>query len=59
MRMPTLMYQELNAMECLEVIRSTAVTRAAFTDGARPFLAPIGSISLLLLYTAILVRLTA
>ena len=39
--MPTLVYQELNAMECLDVIRSTAVTRAAFTDGVRPFLAPM------------------
>lgn len=41
MRMPGLTYQELNRMDCMDVLRGTAVTRAAFTDGAAPYVVPM------------------
>lgn len=39
--MPSLVYQELSRAECLDVLRRTAVTRAAFTDGDMPYLVPM------------------
>jgi len=39
--MPALVYQELNRPACLDVLRQTAVTRAAFTDGNAPYLVPM------------------
>lgn len=39
--MPGLTFQELTRMECLDVLRQTAVTRAAFTDGSAPYLVPM------------------
>lgn len=39
--MPSLIYQPLSAVECLDVLRSAHVTRAAFTDGERPYLVPM------------------
>ena len=39
--MPQLVYQPLSAVECLEVLRAAHVTRAAFTDGTRPYIVPM------------------
>jgi len=39
--MPSLTYQPLTQMQCLEVLRSAYVTRAAFTDGTRPYIVPM------------------
>ncbi len=39
--MPQLVYQPLNDMECLEVLRSVHVTRAAFCDGEQPYIVPM------------------
>lgn len=39
--MPSLVYQPLSAMECLDVLRAAHVTRAAFTDGQRPYIVPM------------------
>ena len=39
--MPQLVYQPLTAVECLDVLRAAHVTRAAFTDGTRPYLVPM------------------
>lgn len=39
--MPQLVYQPLTAVECLDVLRAAHVTRAAFTDGTRPYLIPM------------------
>ena len=37
-----LICQELNYLECLAVLRSTSLTRAAFTDGDAPYVVPMG-----------------
>lgn len=34
-------YQEMTPMDCLEALRSTTVTRAAFTDGEAPYVVPM------------------
>lgn len=34
--------RELSYLECLEVLRSTSLTRAAFTDGDAPYVVPMG-----------------
>ncbi|MBQ7850812.1 MAG: pyridoxamine 5'-phosphate oxidase family protein [Clostridia bacterium] len=34
--------RELSFLECLEVLRSTSLTRAAFTDGDAPYVVPMG-----------------
>lgn len=39
--MPSLTFQPLNMMECLDVLRATAVTRAAFCDGEHPYVVPL------------------
>ena len=39
--MPSLTYQPLTHVQCLDVLRSAHVTRAAFTDGQRPYLVPM------------------
>ena len=39
--MPSLTYQPLTPMQCLDVLRSARVTRATFTDGARPYIVPM------------------
>ena len=39
--MAEIVYQELTRAECLHVLRQTHVTRAAFTDGERPYLVPM------------------
>ena len=41
MPMPSLTYQPLSAVQCLDVLRSAHVTRAAFTDGTRPYIVPM------------------
>lgn len=40
-RMPLLTCQTLNMLECLDVLRGTSVTRAAFCDGERPYVVPM------------------
>lgn len=39
--MPQLVYQPLNRAECLSVLRQAHVTRAAFTDGEKPYIVPM------------------
>lgn len=39
--MPMLTYQELTPAACVDVLRQTAVTRVAFTDGVSPYLVPM------------------
>lgn len=39
--MPQLVFQPLNEAACLDVLRSVHVTRAAFCDGARPYIVPM------------------
>ena len=39
--MPSLTYQSLTQVQCLDVLRSAHVTRAAFTDGTRPYIVPM------------------
>ncbi len=39
--MSQLVYQALNQVECLEVLRSAHVTRAAFCNGERPYIIPM------------------
>lgn len=39
--MPRLTWQPLNAMQCMDVLRSVHVTRAAFCDGERPYVVPL------------------
>lgn len=39
--MSQLVYQSLTAVECLEVLRSAHVTRAAFCDGEKPYIVPM------------------
>jgi len=39
--MPSLTYQPLTGMQCLDVLRAAHVTRAAFTDGEKPYLVPM------------------
>ena len=39
--MPSLIWQPLSAVECLDVLRAAPVTRAAMTDGERPYLVPM------------------
>ncbi len=39
--MPQLVYQPLNRAECLAVLRAVHVTRAAFSDGERPYVVPM------------------
>lgn len=39
--MPSLSYQSLTRVQCLAVLRSARVTRAAFTDGTRPYIVPM------------------
>ena len=39
--MPSLTYQPLSAAQCLDVLRSVHVNRAAFTDGTRPYIVPM------------------
>ena len=41
MPMPSLTYQPLTQVQCLDVLRSAHVTRAAFTDGTRPYIVPM------------------
>ncbi len=39
--MPRLTFVPLHAVDCLDVLRHAHVTRAAFTDGAQPYLVPM------------------
>lgn len=39
--MPKLIWQPLNMMECLDVLRQTSVTRCALCDTARPYVVPL------------------
>ena len=39
--MSQLVYQPLSAVECMDVLRGARVTRAALTDGERPYLVPM------------------
>lgn len=39
--MPSLTYQLLSPVECLDVLRAAHVTRAAFTNGEKPYLVPM------------------
>lgn len=39
--MPSLFFKPLSLPECLHVLRQTHVTRAAFTNGDRPYLIPM------------------
>ena len=39
--MSQLVYQPLSAVECLDVLRAVHVTRAAFTDGEKPYIVPM------------------
>ena len=39
--MSQLVYQLLTAADCLSVLRTSHVTRAAFTDGEKPYLVPM------------------
>lgn len=39
--MPRLTFTPLNVVDCLDVLRAAHVTRAAFTDGERPYLVPM------------------
>lgn len=39
--MPQLVYQPLTQIECLDVLRSTHVTRAAFCNGGKPYIVPM------------------
>lgn len=39
--MPQLVYQPLTPAECLDVLRSARVTRAAFCDGEQPYVVPM------------------
>ena len=39
--MPMLTYQEMTPAACMEVLRESSVTRAAFTDTERPYLVPM------------------
>lgn len=39
--MPVVSYQEMTPMDCLAVLRAVSVTRAAFTDGVRPYVVPL------------------
>lgn len=39
--MPTLTYQPLSMLECLDVLRAAGVTRAAFFDGESPYVVPM------------------
>lgn len=39
--MPLLTWQELNPMQCLDVLRASSVTRAAFCDGEAPYVIPL------------------
>lgn len=39
--MPSLTYQPLTQVQCLDVLRAAHVTRAAFTDGEKPYLVPM------------------
>ncbi len=39
--MPSLTYQPLSTMQCLDVLRAVHVTRAAFTNGEKPYLIPM------------------
>lgn len=39
--MPDMRYQPLAHLQCLDVLRSARVTRAAFTDGTRPYIVPM------------------
>ena len=41
MPVPSLIYQPLTQVQCLDVLRSAHVTRAAFTDGTRPYIVPM------------------
>ena len=41
MRMSQLVYQPLTDVECLDVLRSVHVTRAAFCSGERPYIVPM------------------
>lgn len=39
--MSQLVYQPLSPVECMDVLRAAHVTRAAFTDGEKPYLVPM------------------
>ena len=39
--MSRLVWQPLNAVQCLDVLRTAHVTRAAFTDGELPYIVPM------------------
>ena len=39
--MAQLVFQPLTQVECIDVLRAVHVTRAAFTDGERPYLVPM------------------
>ena len=39
--MSQLVYQPLNQVECMDVLRSAHVTRAAFCDGEKPYIIPM------------------
>lgn len=39
--MPHLTWQELGAVQCMDVLRQSSVTRAAFFDGESPYVIPL------------------